>query len=134
MRKKLIVLLVITFFITSLINLKSLIAAEEVFHGGDIVYTEPVKAVLFSHKNHVEDIGIDCDACHNEIFEMESLAAQGNKDFTMKALYEGKYCGACHDASMAFSSKSQCARCHIGVKGYNTRKENTSKDIENSDK
>jgi c(7)-type cytochrome triheme protein len=94
------------------------LAASDEDHGGDVVYTIPLKAVLFSHKTHVEDVEMDCDTCHDDIFEMESLAVQQEDDFTMQALYEGKYCGACHDGSTAFSSDSQCARCHIGVKGY----------------
>lgn len=94
-------------------------AAEEVFHGGDIVYTGPLKAVLFSHKGHVEDLELSCETCHDGIFQMASLAVQKNSDFTMKGLAEGKYCGTCHNGSMAFASDTQCARCHIGVKGYN---------------
>ena len=37
----------------------------------------------------------------------------------MQGLYDGKYCGACHDGSMAFASDTKCTLCHIGVKGYN---------------
>ena len=94
-----------------------LAAPEETGHGGDIIYTKPVKGVLFSHANHVEAAGLSCESCHDTIFPMEALAVQKNKDFTMDSLYKGKYCGACHDGSMAFASNSQCARCHIGVKG-----------------
>jgi c(7)-type cytochrome triheme protein len=95
-----------------------LLASDEVFHGGDIVYTEPVKAVLFSHAYHVESLGMPCDMCHTEIFGMAALSAQAYDDFTMEGLSDGKYCGACHDGTMAFASDTQCARCHIGVKGY----------------
>ncbi len=97
----------------------SLFASEEMpFHGGDIVYTLPLKAVLFSHKVHVEDMGFSCEACHDGIFEMKALHVEEKGDFTMESLYKGKYCGVCHNGSMAFSSNTQCARCHIGVKGY----------------
>lgn len=94
-------------------------AAEEVFHGGDVLYTEPVAAVLFSHKIHVEDMGFDCDSCHDSLFEMSSLAAQEKPDFNMQGLYDGKYCGGCHTEGGAFAANTQCARCHIGVKGAN---------------
>lgn len=118
--KKRSILLVAVFILTALFVCQlNVNAAEEVFHGGDIVYTEPLKAVLFSHKGHVEDLGLSCEMCHDGIFQMESLAAQKKSDFTMKSLYEGKYCGTCHNGSMAFASDTQCARCHIGVKGYN---------------
>ncbi len=86
--------------------------------GGEIYYTKPVKSVLFSHKLHVEDRGLGCDMCHTKLFEMQALAAQQRPDFTMKSLYAGKYCGACHNGKMAFASNTQCARCHDGVKGY----------------
>jgi c(7)-type cytochrome triheme protein len=107
--------IVITVIIT---GFNSLFASEEAFHGGDIIYTKPLKAVLFSHKVHVEEIGFSCEACHDGIFEMSALSVQEKDDFTMDSLYKGKYCGACHDGSMAFASNTQCARCHIGVKGY----------------
>ena len=51
--------------------------AEEEDHGGDIIYTKPVMAVIFSHKAHTEDIGLQCEWCHDETFEMEALAMNG---------------------------------------------------------
>ncbi len=109
----------------------SAIASDDEEHGGDIIYTKPLMAVMFSHENHAGEAGLDCDSCHDEIFPMEALAAEENEDFTMKSLYEGKYCGTCHDGDMAFASDTQCARCHIGVKGYN-RHENKDGDSEPS--
>ncbi len=84
-----------------------------------IIFTKPVKAVVFDHKIHVEENGLDCDSCHDDPFEMAAGTAEENKDFNMKALYDGKYCGACHDGSSAFASNTRCTLCHIGVKGYN---------------
>jgi c(7)-type cytochrome triheme protein len=86
-------------------------------HGGDITYTKPVKSVQFSHKIHVEQKGLTCDMCHAGTFEMQALKAQENQDFNMESLYQGKYCGACHNGTMAFASNSRCASCHSGVKG-----------------
>lgn len=85
--------------------------------GGDILYSEPVKSVLFSHESHAAGFG--CESCHTGMFAMEALAAQKNADFTMDSLYQGKYCGACHDGDTAFASDTRCASCHLGVKGYN---------------
>ena len=85
--------------------------------GGDILYTEPVKSVIFSHKTHADGFG--CESCHSGSFKMEALAAQRNKDFTMQSLYDGEYCGMCHDGDTAFASDTRCATCHLGVKGYN---------------
>ena len=86
--------------------------------GGPIIFTKPVEAVIFEHKNHL-DQGLECDSCHDDLFEMETGVAEGNDDFTMASLYEGKYCGACHDGDMAFASNTRCTVCHIGVKGHN---------------
>ncbi|NDY42039.1 hypothetical protein G3N55_04145 [Dissulfurirhabdus thermomarina] len=93
-------------------------AEEEQEHGGDIIFTKPVKAVLFSHQTHI-DQGLECDSCHDDPFEMAAGTAEENGDFTMEALYQGKYCGTCHDGETAFASNTRCAVCHIGVKGYN---------------
>lgn len=83
-----------------------------------IVWTKPVEAVVFEHKTHTMDAGLDCDSCHDDIFVMEAGAAQENEDFTMASLYEGNYCGACHDGSTAFASDTRCTTCHIGVRGH----------------
>lgn len=83
-----------------------------------IVFVKPVKAVDFSHKVHTMGAGLECDSCHDDIFEMEAGAAEQNDDFTMESLYDGKYCGACHDGDMAFASNKRCTFCHIGVKGF----------------
>ena len=83
-----------------------------------IVWTKPVKAVVFNHDTHTKDMGMDCEDCHNELFIMESGAAEKADDFNMKSLYDGNYCGACHDGSTAFASDTRCTSCHIGVRGY----------------
>jgi len=95
------------------------IAEDETVGGGEIIYSKPVKSVLFSHKSHAA-MGLDCNACHEKIFQMEALSAQNKADFNMKGLYDKKYCGSCHAKDgMAFASDTQCARCHIGTKGFN---------------
>lgn len=84
-----------------------------------IVWTKPVKAVIFTHKLHTMEMGLECDSCHDGLFEMAAGAAEENDDFTMESLYNGKYCGACHDGETAFASNTRCTTCHIGVRGYN---------------
>lgn len=116
--RKFIVFLLLTVFLHVSALYGTLTASDDEDHGGDIIYTKPVKAVLFSHDYHVEEAGLDCDSCHDEVFPMEAAESQENEDFTMESLYDGKYCGACHDGEMAFASDTQCASCHIGVKGY----------------
>lgn len=92
-----------------------------------IIWTQPVKAVVFHHKTHTMDQEIDCDSCHDDLFEMEAGIAEEEDDFTMESLYEGRYCGACHDGDTAFASDTRCASCHIGVRGLN-RLEGSSKE------
>ncbi len=82
-----------------------------------IVWTNPVKSVVFNHKIHTMDAGLECDSCHDDLFQMEAGSAAENEDFTMATLYEGGYCGACHDGSTAFASNTRCTSCHIGVRG-----------------
>jgi len=95
------------------------IAEDDMVGGGEIIYSKPVKSVLFSHKAHAA-MGLDCNACHDKIFQMEALSAQNKPDFNMKGLYDKQYCGTCHmKDGMAFPSDTQCARCHIGTKGFN---------------
>ena len=88
-------------------------------NGGDIVYTKPVKAVLFSHKAHVLNLGLQCAWCHDETFQMEAGAMEDSgTSVDMASLCNERYCGTCHNGDIAFSTTTQCARCHIGVKGY----------------
>jgi c(7)-type cytochrome triheme protein len=84
-----------------------------------ILWNKPVKGVVFYHETHTKGAGLDCDTCHDGLFEMAAGAAEENEDFTMESLYQGNYCGACHDGSMAFASNTRCTACHIGVKGMN---------------
>ena len=83
-----------------------------------VVWTKPVKTVVFNHKTHTMDAGLDCGSCHDDLFEMASGTAEEKDDFTMASLYQGKYCGFCHNGSTAFNSNSRCTTCHIGVRGH----------------
>ena len=83
-----------------------------------IVWVKPVKSVVFEHKVHTMGAGLECDSCHDDLFEMEAGAAEEKEDFTMATLYEGGYCGSCHDGSTAFASNTRCTACHIGVRGH----------------
>ncbi len=83
-----------------------------------IVYTKPLKSVIFEHHRHVA-MGLDCAVCHLGTFAMKVGAVeQKPQEFTMDALYKGKFCGTCHDGKEAFASNTRCTSCHIGVKGH----------------
>lgn len=77
-----------------------------------IVWDKPVK-VIFEHRMHTDDIGLECSACHGEIFAMQRGVAVRTGQLTMASLAEGKFCGACHDGDTAFASDSNCGACHI---------------------
>lgn len=83
--------------------------------GGGILYTQPLKSVLFRHQYHVDVKKISCEKCHSGLFEMDALRVQEKKDFIMDSLYRGRYCGACHNGKDAFASDKQCARCHVRI-------------------
>lgn len=103
---------------------ESVMAGDDDEGGGTIIFTKPVKAVLFEHKAHSS---FGCDECHDKLFEQAKGTAEEKGDFTMKSLYAGKYCGSCHNGEIAFASNTRCAVCHIGVKGMN-RLNKTGKD------
>ncbi len=98
------------------LSLAAGVAVAASYPEAPIIYDKPVKGVIFSHKVHV-DKGLGCEMCHNRLFEQKAKKAQDNPDFVMESLYKGKYCGACHNGSLAFASNTRCATCHIGVKG-----------------
>ncbi len=82
-----------------------------------VINTEPVEAVIFDHAGHL-NMGMDCADCHNHIFEMRIGHAEKTPEhYTMQALYDGQYCGACHNGKDAFASDTLCTSCHIGVQG-----------------
>ena len=70
---------------------------------------EGMPYIIFSHKKH--SIWNGCELCHPEIF---ASLKTGVTKFTMVEIYEGKYCGACHN-QVAFPS-IDCQRCHKAIK------------------
>jgi c(7)-type cytochrome triheme protein len=124
--KKILLLLVLGIFLLSgaMLSASGDVAVEEEYdedtYGPEapIVWEKPVKSVIFDHKIHTMGAELDCDSCHDDLFEMEAGVAEENEDFTMATLYEGGYCGSCHDGSTAFASNTRCTTCHIGVRGH----------------
>lgn len=60
--------------------------------------------IIFSHQKHTVMIG--CEICHPDIFTVK----KGMTKFSMTEMFDGKYCGVCHD-SVAFP-QMDCQRCH----------------------
>jgi len=92
-----------------------------------VVFTYPVKAVVFDHDIHVERGNIACESCHKEVFAMKkgtveeqerrNINTEEGKREYLERLH-ARYCGTCHDADHAFGYLTRCTVCHIGVKGY----------------
>ena len=61
--------------------------------------------IIFSHKKHTVWNG--CELCHPEIFVG---VKKGETHYSMVGIFEGKYCGACHN-TVAFPLMD-CQRCH----------------------
>ena len=61
--------------------------------------------IIFSHKKHTVWHG--CELCHPEIFVG---VKRGTTHYSMVGIFEGKYCGACHN-TVAFPLMD-CQRCH----------------------
>lgn len=71
-----------------------------VYKPKDIGYVE------FSHEFHASVFS--CQDCHPKIWQMK----RSLKKMTMDAMYEGKFCGSCHDGKKAFAS-TECDKCHV---------------------
>jgi len=87
------------------------------YGGGPIVFIKPVRAVIFEHKFHLGK-KFDCQSCHPDLFEQKTGEVEKKDDFIMASFQQGKYCGKCHDGTIAFSVKTKCNWCHIGVQGH----------------
>ena len=71
--------------------------------------TKDFGVVNFSHANHLEAVGKNCQTCHNDIYH---IVVKNNPEFTMGDMEAGKACGSCHNGDKAFSVKGDCATCH----------------------
>lgn len=75
--------------------------------GKDLRYkVEAIGDVVFSHKFHTALFS--CDQCHPTTFQMKKTKGK----MTMEEINKGKYCGTCHNSSMA-SPASDCGKCHL---------------------
>ena len=61
-------------------------------------------SIVFSHKKHALWSG--CELCHPDIFGVK----KGDTKYSMQDIFNGKFCGACHD-KVAFPN-ADCQKCH----------------------
>lgn len=64
-----------------------------------------IPSSIFPHGTHTEQL--DCNSCHPDPFTIQK---KGTKDFTMEAMLNREFCGACH-RNVAFPLHD-CKRCH----------------------
>lgn len=73
-----------------------------------------VRPVVFPHWFH--RIRFRCKVCHYELgFKMRV----GSNDVRMDDIINGKFCGACHNNDIAWSTE-KCDLCHSGKPGLPT--------------
>lgn len=66
-----------------------------------------VSPVLFSHWSH--RTRFKCFVCHPAVFEMRA----GANDVSIDAIRRGRFCGTCHDGTVAFAvGFDTCRNCH----------------------
>ena len=71
-----------------------------------ITYTmEGFAPVNFNHSFH--GMAFSCDRCHDQPWKMAAHATP----MTMNQMYQGQFCGSCHNGQMAFAA-TNCAQCH----------------------
>ena len=100
----------------ALLALAAGLASEAWGEYGDVVLNRNSEAggmrpVVFPHWFH--RIRFRCKVCHNELgFEMRA----GANEVTMGDIYEGKFCGMCHNNEIAWGLEN-CGLCHSGRAG-----------------
>jgi c(7)-type cytochrome triheme protein len=73
--------------------------------------TKGMAPAVFSGTAHAGK-GLKCTDCHTKIFKMKR-GSTPKEDLSMKAMREGKTCGACHNGKQAFTVAGSCAKCHV---------------------
>jgi c(7)-type cytochrome triheme protein len=99
-----------------LITLALLLSFPAAAEYGDVVINKRsdqngVRPVVFPHWFH--RIRFRCKVCHHELgFQMRA----GSNDVMMTDIMEGKFCGMCHNGTIAWSAE-RCDLCHSGKPG-----------------
>ncbi len=116
-----ILVLAIIFAITAILTLDA--RAEY----GDVVinnYSDDagMRPVVFPHWFH--RIRFRCKVCHTDLgFKFKA----GGNDINMLKIFDGEYCGACHNGEIAWGVEN-CVLCHSGRTGMKTRVHNSTAD------
>jgi c(7)-type cytochrome triheme protein len=94
---------------------------------GDVVinnYSDAagMRPPVFPHWFH--RIRFRCKVCHGDLgFQFKA----GGNDITMLKIFDGQFCGACHNGQVAWSVEN-CTLCHSGKPGTRTQVHNSTTD------
>lgn len=94
---------------------------------GDVVINNfsdaaEMRPAVFPHWFH--RIRFRCKVCHGDLgFQFKA----GGNDITMLKIFDGQFCGACHNGQIAWSVEN-CTLCHSGNPGTGTRVHNSTLD------
>ncbi len=94
---------------------------------GDVVinnYSDAagMRPAVFPHWFH--RIRFRCKVCHADLgFEFKA----GGNDINMLKIFDGEYCGACHNGTIAWGVEN-CVLCHSGHPNSRTRVHNSTTD------
>ena len=76
--------------------------------------------MVFPHWFH--RIRFQCKVCHADLgFAFKA----GGNDINMLRIFDGEYCGACHNGQIAWGVEN-CVLCHSGVLNMRTRVHNST--------
>ncbi len=95
---------------------------------GDVVinnYSDEagMSPAIFPHWFH--RIRFKCKVCHADLgFKFKA----GGNDITMLKIFDGEYCGACHNGEIAWSIEN-CQLCHTGKPNEKTKVHNNNLEI-----
>lgn len=114
-------------FVAAIALAGSLLAIQKESHAeyGDVVINNystdaGMRPVVFPHWFH--RIRFRCKVCHGDLgFKFDA----GGNDINMLKIFDGEYCGACHDGQIAWGVEN-CTLCHAGQPGMNTRVHNST--------
>lgn len=83
--------------------------AFAVSEGRTLEFKTPMGKVVFDGTVHAKQFA-SCNDCHRKgLFEKMK---RGEAVFKMAEMYEGKFCGSCHNGDVAFNAMDNCKKCH----------------------
>jgi len=125
MRKRTILIVVMTGAVAALVTMGAVTLAETVPKlseamprlASEYTFAKSEKSpgkVTFNHESHVSVKDADCTQCHPRLFRiLEPGKTADGAPIRHDAMEAKRQCGACHDGKAAFGLKD-CETCHSG--------------------